>query len=179
MEIRERGSSTCSVRRTEWSSDGIVTWIRSLIPWTCHRRWSPRCDSHRPHDSCLCEMDNHGGWKDPARGWTWGTILLSHRTHLPATWSSGHHRGGRRSSWVLHAAIPLPRHRNRGKPRITVQIHCADVRQVWWTPVIHRDAIIILTPSKFRATAVGPYIWMPPPVPLVCYEPRALPLASD
>jgi hypothetical protein len=25
------------------------------------------------------------------------------------------------------------------------QIHCADVRQVWWTPVIHRDAIIILT----------------------------------
>jgi hypothetical protein len=120
MEIRERGSSTCSVRRTEWSSDGTVTWIRSLIPWTCHRRWSPRSGSHRPHDSCLCEMDNRGGWKDLARGWTWGTILLSHRTHLPATWPSGHHRGGRRSSWVLHAAIPLPRHRNRGKPRITV-----------------------------------------------------------
>jgi hypothetical protein len=60
--------------------------------------------------------------------------------------------------------------------------HCADERHVWWTPVMHHDATIIRTSSKFGATAVGPYKLTPPPpppVPLVCYEPRELPLASD
>ena len=51
IKIWEWSSLTCSVRRTEWSSHGTVTWKRSQVQWISPPV-NPHRDPHRCCDSC-------------------------------------------------------------------------------------------------------------------------------